>query len=64
MSEDMTYCFFSKCPNKKCERHISHIKQHYIPHSFGFFTECVWWELPTKYIVPSGEKRGEVDGKN
>lgn len=39
MSEDITYCYNHKCKNTKCERHDTHIKQHYVPHSFGFFNK-------------------------
>lgn len=41
MSEDITYCYNTKCKNLKCERHSSKIKVYYIPHSYGFFKECV-----------------------
>ena len=59
MSEDITFCYHSKCKNKKCERHSSNIKQYYIPHSFDFFKDCVWWDLPETYISISVDKRGE-----
>ena len=64
MSEDMTYCFFSECPNKKCERHESHIKLRDIPHSYAFFTNCVWWTLPTWYFSQSGKKGEENNGND
>lgn len=40
MREDITYCVNKKCPRKKCERHISNIKQKNIPHSFAEF-DCI-----------------------
>lgn len=46
MSDDITFCFYSKCPNSKCERHASHIRTPYIPHSFAFFKDCEHWDLP------------------
>jgi len=55
MSEDITYCYNTKCKNLKCERHSSQIKKYYIPHSFGFFKDCVWWDLPEQYFVRSKE---------
>lgn len=45
MSEDITFCYNEKCKSKKCERHISHIKKHYIPHSFAFFKDCKYWDM-------------------
>lgn len=55
MSEDITYCYNTKCKNLKCERHSSQIKKHYIPHSFDFFKDCAWWDLPEQYFVASNE---------
>lgn len=40
MGEDITFCGYSKCPNKKCERHQSNIKNFDIPHSFAYFHDC------------------------
>lgn len=57
MSEDITFCYHLKCKNKKCERHASHIKQHYVPHSFAFFKDCEHWDLPEVYYAPSGERK-------
>lgn len=51
MSEDITFCFYSKCKNTKCERHMSHIKTPYIPHSYAFFKDCEHWDLPEKYYT-------------
>lgn len=50
MSEDITYCFHSKCTNKKCERHPFSIKQYRIPHSFAFFEECKYWDISRQQI--------------
>lgn len=47
MSEDITFCYNGKCKNRKCERHISNIKKHYIPHSFAFFEDCKHWNYDT-----------------
>lgn len=57
MNEDITYCYNYKCKNTKCERNESHIKQHYVPHSFGFFKECKWWDLPEVYFTVSDAER-------
>jgi len=40
MSEDITFCGYSKCPNKRCERHQSNIKNFNILHSFAYFDDC------------------------
>ena len=53
MSEDITYCYNIKCKNRKCRRHASQIKEHYIPHSYGFFKDCTWWDLPEQYFIAS-----------
>ena len=39
-SEDITFCGYFKCPNKKCERQQSNIKNYSIPHSFAYFHDC------------------------
>ena len=62
MCEDITYCYHSKCKNKKCERHQDNIKVHYILHSFAFFTSCKYWDRPMEYIAPSNGESGEQDG--
>ena len=62
MNEDITFCYHFKCPNKKCERHADNIKQHYVPHSFGFFKDCEHWDLPEVYFTTSGEEeRNETE---
>ncbi len=53
MSEDVNYCHYLKCPNKKCEHHASHITRHYVYHKFEFFKDCVWWDLPEVYFTAS-----------
>ena len=58
-AEDITYCYYNKCSNKKCERHSSNIKKHYVPHSFDFFKDCAWWDMPETYFTTSG---GAQDG--
>ena len=39
-SEDITFCGYENCPNKKCERHTCHIRDYRIPHSFAYFNDC------------------------
>ena len=39
-SEDITFCGYENCPNKKCERHQSNIKNFRILHSFAYFHDC------------------------
>lgn len=51
MSEDITFCHYLKCKNKKCERHASNITQHYRVHSFAFFKDCEHWDLPEVYYT-------------
>lgn len=55
MSEDITFCYNEKCKNRKCERHISHIKKHYIPHSFAFFKDCKYWDMKEEYTSVNSE---------
>ena len=55
MSDDITFCYYSKCKNKKCERHPSNIKVHYIPHIFAFFKDCEYWDMPETYFTTSKE---------
>lgn len=61
MSEDITWCYNSKCPHTECERHSSHIKLFYIPHSFAFYERCQYWDMKKTYYYPS--KEGCEDGK-
>ena len=56
MGEDITFCFYSKCPNKKCKRHTGHIKRHYVPHSYAFFKDCEHWDIPDVVLEQSGVK--------
>jgi hypothetical protein len=53
MSEDITWCYYTKCPNKKCEHHTSHITQFYVSRSYAFFKDCVWWDMEEKYFSTS-----------
>lgn len=53
INDDITFCYYSECPNKECFRHSSNIKVHYVPHSFGFFKDCEHWNLPEVYFEPS-----------
>lgn len=56
MSEDITFCFYSKCQNKKCERHASNIRILYEPHSYAFFKDCEYWDIPDIVLELSGVK--------
>lgn len=58
MSSYISYCYNQKCPNKKCERHISHIKDDGGLYSFMFFTDCVWWKDTEK------KKEEETNGND
>ena len=40
MNEDITFCGYKKCPNRKCERHTSNIKRYDILPSFAYFDDC------------------------
>ena len=60
MSEDITYCGYSKCPDKKCERHQSNIKNFYILHSFAYFHDCPKYP-PVEF---SEEELQELKGNN
>lgn len=53
MNDDITFCYYTDCPNKECYRHISHIKVPYVPYSFGFFKNCEYWNLPEVYFTTS-----------
>ena len=46
MSDDITFCFNTKCKNKKCERNPKNILMPYRDHSFAFFKECEYWDVP------------------
>ena len=37
-SQDITFCGYSNCPNKDCERHATHSKMTY--NSFAYFEDC------------------------
>jgi hypothetical protein len=62
MTEDITFCYNSRCKNKKCERHISHIKKHYIPHSFAFFKDCKYWDAKEIEHYTVSQQGGVNDG--
>lgn len=57
MSDDITFCFNTKCKNKKCERNPKNIQVPYIDHSFAFFKDCEYWDLPEVEYEPSSETR-------
>ena len=46
MSDDITFCFNNHCRNRKCERNPANIRVPYKPHSFAFFKDCEYWNLP------------------
>ena len=57
MSEDMTFCTNDECPVWQCERHQGRIRQHWMPHSYADFTDCIWWGKEKK------EDREEADNE-
>lgn len=52
-NDDITFCSYDRCTMKKCERHMSQIRDKSIPHSFANFEGCVWW--PQK-VVKNNER--------
>lgn len=58
MSDDITFCFNNKCRNADCERNPKNIKVPYRDHSFAFFKECEYWDVPETYYTAQ-EKVGE-----
>ena len=60
MIGDITFCFNRKCKNKECERHMNNIKDPYSLHSFAFFKDCEWWDLPDERVYQSKEHPEEV----
>lgn len=58
MSDDITFCFNTKCENKKCERNPKNIRVHYIDHSFAFFKDCEYWNVPEEYYAPQERESG------
>lgn len=55
MSDDITFCYNRMCKNKKCMRHPINIHVRYIPHSFAYFTECEYWDMPMEHTDMKGE---------
>lgn len=51
MSDDITFCFNNKCKNTGCERNPKNIKAPYRDHSFAFFQECEYWDVPETYYT-------------
>lgn len=65
MSDDITFCFNSKCRNKGCERHQSNIKIPYREHSFSFFKDCKYWGIPeTVYVGQNSDEWMKMEGEN
>ena len=61
MSDDITFCFNNHCRNTGCERNPKNIKVPYRDHSFAFFKECEYWDVPETYYMAQ-EKVGVNDG--
>lgn len=61
MSDDITFCFNNHCRNRECERNPANIKVPYRDHSFAFFHECEYWDVPETYYTAQ-EKAVEKDG--
>lgn len=51
MSDDITFCYNTKCKNKECERNPANIVMPYRPHSFAFYYECEFWDQPKLYYT-------------
>lgn len=49
MSDDITFCYNTKCRNAECERNPKNILIPYREHSFGFFEDCENWDVPEVY---------------
>ena len=56
-SDDITFCYYRKCKNRKCFRHPSNIRIPYIPHSFAFYKDCEHWEMEETYYETQEEGR-------
>lgn len=51
MSDDTTFCFNTKCRNRECERNPKNILIPYREHSFAFFKDCEYWDVPEVYYA-------------
>ena len=60
MSDDITFCFNTKCRNKKCERNPKNIKAPYREHSFAFYKDCEYWDMPEVDYIQSEEERQDA----
>lgn len=61
MSDDITFCFNNHCRNRVCERNPVNIRVPYRPHSFGFFKECEYWDVPETYYAASEKQEDGED---
>ena len=52
MSGGITFCFNNKYRNSQCERNPRNILTPYREHSFAFFKECEYWDVPEVYYEP------------
>lgn len=50
MSEDITFCFNTRCKYTRCERNPRNIRLYWMPHSFARFEECEYWDAPEGVI--------------
>ena len=58
MSDDITFCYNTKCRNKKCERNPKNILMPYREHSFAFFKDCEYWDVPEVwYSAQEGDEK-------
>lgn len=55
MSDDITFCFNNHCRNRECEWNPVNIQVPYRPHSFGFFKDCEYWDVPETFYSASVE---------
>ena len=67
MSDDITFCFNTHCGNKTCERNPKNIRIPYRPHSYGFYKDCEYWDVPDTYsVAQTTDEQGGAkwNGKN
>ena len=62
MSDDITFCHNTHCRNTECERNPVNIKKPYQYHSYGFFKDCEYWDIPTTYFAVAGKQEKQEDG--
>ena len=55
MSDDITFCYNSKCKNLKCKRNPKNIRTPYKDHSYAYFNECEFLDVPMTYYTQQKE---------